>query len=104
MVGALRVTDAGGGQVTLALSDGAAETLDPTTLTIDGAGVLRCLVRGGRLAARLSTSAAATLAEADAVVETPTGPALRLGPREFPIRFVAQRLQQPGDHPGGGAA
>jgi hypothetical protein len=46
-----------------ALSDGSEERLDPSTLTIDPAGVLRCQARGGRLAARLSTSAAAVLAE-----------------------------------------
>lgn len=103
VVGALRLDD-GGARVLLALSDGAEEALDPGTLTVDEAGVLRCAVRGGRLAARLSTSAAATLAEAEALVETPTGPALRLGPRWFPIRARDQRSQQPGDHPGGGAA
>jgi uncharacterized protein len=106
VVGALRLTD--DGRVILALSDGAEETLDPTTLTVDAAGVLRCAARGGRLVARLSTSAAATLA--DAIVEMPTGPALQLGPRRFPIRAWSndpssdQRSQQPGDHPGGGAA
>lgn len=47
----------------LALSDGSDEPLVPETLTIDDAGVLRCLVRGGRLEARLATSAAATLAD-----------------------------------------
>jgi hypothetical protein len=52
-----------GDGLVLALSDGSEERLDPTTLTLDGEGVLRCQVRGGRLAARLSTSAAAVLAE-----------------------------------------
>ena len=47
----------------LALSDGSEERLDAGTLTVDGEGVLRCRVRGGRLEARLSTSAAAVLAE-----------------------------------------
>jgi hypothetical protein len=47
----------------LALSDGTEELLDPTTLTLDDDGVLRCRVRGDRLEARLSTSAAAVLAE-----------------------------------------
>jgi hypothetical protein len=47
----------------ISLSDGAEEPLDPETLTLDGAGILRCLVRGGRLEARLATSAAATIAE-----------------------------------------
>ena len=48
----------------LALSDGAEEILDPRTLTVDGLGILRCWVRGGRLEARLSTSAATMLADA----------------------------------------
>ena len=101
LVGALRVS---GDAVLLSLSDGADEVLDPETLTIDQAGILRCLVRGGRLAARLSNSAATALA--DSIVETPTGPALQLGPRRFSIRVWSddQRSQQPGDHPGGGAA
>src|SRR6185295_9536086 len=45
------------GTVQLALSDGAEERLDPDTLTIDDAGVLRAYVRGGRLEARLASSA-----------------------------------------------
>jgi uncharacterized protein len=49
--------------VTLALSDGSEEPLDPRTLTLDGAGILRCRVREGRLEARLSNSAAAVLAD-----------------------------------------
>jgi hypothetical protein len=47
----------------LALSDGAEERLDPSTLTVDAAGILRGQVRGGRLEARLANSAAAVLAE-----------------------------------------
>src|SRR4051812_1046409 len=58
---AARVDSAG--DVRLALSDGSDERLDPTTLTLDDAGVLRAWVRGGRLEARLSTSAAAVLAD-----------------------------------------
>jgi hypothetical protein len=52
-----------GGRALLSLSDGTEEPLDPATLTCDAAGVLRCTVHGGRLEARLSNSAAATLAE-----------------------------------------
>jgi hypothetical protein len=52
-----------GDEALLALSDGSEEPLDPTTLTIDAAGVLRCRVRGGRLEARLATSATAALAD-----------------------------------------
>jgi hypothetical protein len=65
------------GAIWLALSDGAEETLDPKTLTVDGAGVLRAWVRGGRLEARLATSAVAALGEL--LTETPVGhPALRV--------------------------
>jgi hypothetical protein len=63
-----------GDRVGLVLSDGAEEALDPATLTIDDEGILRCWVRGGRLEARLSTSAAAALAER--IIETDRGPAL----------------------------
>lgn len=52
-----------GDSLLLALSDGAEEPLDPATLTVDAAGVLRCQVRNARLAARLSTSAATVLAD-----------------------------------------
>jgi hypothetical protein len=50
-------------RVLLGLSDGSEEALDPATLTVDDAGVLRCWVRGGKLEARLATSAAATVSE-----------------------------------------
>src|SRR6185503_15309301 len=53
-----RVDARGGVRVYLALSDGAEELLDPATLTVDDAGVLRAWVRGGRLQARLASSAA----------------------------------------------
>jgi len=52
-----------GDTLMVALSDGSEERLDPGTLTVDDAGVVRCRVRGARLEARLSTSAAAVLAE-----------------------------------------
>ena len=52
-----------GERAQLALSDGSEEPLDPATLTLDGEGVLRARVRGGRLEARLATSAVAVLAE-----------------------------------------
>jgi hypothetical protein len=52
-----------GERLLLSLSDGAEEPLDPATMTIDGEGILRCLVRDGRLEARLSTSAATVAAE-----------------------------------------
>jgi hypothetical protein len=51
------------GQLLLGLSDGSEEPLDPATLTVDDDGVVRCWVRGGRLEARLATSAAAAIAD-----------------------------------------
>ena len=73
-----------GDGVLLALSDGSEEALDPTTLTVDDAGVLRARVRGGRLDARLGTSAVAALA--DLLSEERRGaPALTLGGRSYPI-------------------
>jgi hypothetical protein len=76
---------AAGGQVLLALSDGSEEPLDPATLTMDGAGILRCLVRAGRLEARLTTAAAATLA--DLITEDGAGGAtLVLVGARYPIR------------------
>jgi hypothetical protein len=71
-------------RVLLALSDGSEEPLDPATLTIDAAGVLRAWARGGRLEARLATSAAAVLAEH--LAERRDGPVLTLAGREFPLR------------------
>ena len=71
VAGAARIDAAGG--VRLALSDGSEEALDPETLTVDDAGVLRAWVRGGRLEARLTTSAAAVVA--DLMQDPQTGPA-----------------------------
>jgi hypothetical protein len=71
------------GNVRLALSDGNEEPLDPTTLTVDDAGVLRAWVRGGRLEARLASSAAAVLA--DAITEDAGRPLLRLAGRSYAI-------------------
>ena len=72
-----------GDEIFLVLSDGAEERLAPDTLTIDAGGVLRCMVRGGRLEARLATSAAAALA--DLIDDRPAGPALILAGQTFPI-------------------
>jgi uncharacterized protein len=52
-----------GQQALLGLQDGSEETLDPETLTVDAAGILRCRVRAGRIEVRLDTAAAAVLAE-----------------------------------------
>jgi len=56
----------------LGLSDGSEEPLERATLTIDGEGVMRCRVRGGRLEARIATSAAVVLAEK--ITEVRPGP------------------------------
>ena len=72
-----------GDRLLLALSDGSEEELAPETLTVDGAGVLRCRVRGGRLEARLATSASAALAEA--IREEQGRAVLVLGGRRFPL-------------------
>jgi hypothetical protein len=72
------------GPVYLALSDGSEEPLDPATLTVDDAGVLRAWVRGGRLEARLASSAAAVVA--DLVTEADGRPLLRLAGRTYAIR------------------
>jgi hypothetical protein len=69
----------------LALSDGAEEILDPATLDVDDAGVLRARVRGGRLAARLATGAVAALAERLSD-EAPSRSVLTLAGRRWPIR------------------
>jgi hypothetical protein len=79
----LEPLDAGGARVALALSDGSEEPLDPATLTVDAAGVLRARVRGGRLEARLATSAAAALA--DGLSEEAGRPVLTLAGRRFPL-------------------
>jgi hypothetical protein len=67
----------------LALSDGSEEPLDPATLTVDAAGVLRAWVRGGRLEARLATSAAAALA--DSITEVDGRPVLKLAGRSYAV-------------------
>jgi hypothetical protein len=53
----------GEGQAWLSLSDGSEERLDRNTLTAGADGLVRARVRGGRLEARLSTSAMAALAD-----------------------------------------
>ena len=74
-----------GGDVQLALSDGSEEPLDPTTLTVDDAGVLRAWVRGGRLEARLASSAAAVLGDLLSVSEADGRPRLRLAGRSYAL-------------------
>jgi hypothetical protein len=91
VVRALRLAE--GGAVALQLSDGAEEPLDPTTLTIDAEGVLRCWVRGGRIEARLATSAAAVLAER--ITETSRGPALLWPGHAQPQPLAKRRGSRP---------
>ena len=74
-VRSIAVDDAG--RVTLSLSGGLSETLDPATLRQDAEGALYCDVKGGTLAARFDSHAAMqlwALCEEDA-----DGPYLRLG-------------------------
>jgi hypothetical protein len=82
---AARLEGAGANErVMLALTDGSEEALDPATLTVDGAGLLRARVRGGRLEARLATSATAALADRLGE-DAPGRPTLTLGGRRLPI-------------------
>jgi hypothetical protein len=75
--------DAAAGVAYLALSDGSEEPLDPATLTVDEAGVLRAWVRGGRLEARLASSAAAVLG--DAIGDVDGRPVLQLAGRTYAL-------------------
>ena len=78
-----RAARVAGGAVYLALSDGSEEQLDPATLSVDAAGVLRAWVRGGRLEARLASSALAAIA--DLLVDDGGRPALRLADGVHPL-------------------
>jgi hypothetical protein len=83
----VRAARVSGDVVFIALSDGAEEPLDPTTLTIDEHGVMRCWVRNRRLEARIANSAAAVLA--DLIDDGPDlidgRPALILAGRRYPV-------------------
>ena len=81
---ARQVTDGDGERILLALTDGSEEPLDPATLTVDDAGVLRARVRAGKLEARLGTSAAAALADRLSE-EAPGRWVLALAGRRHPI-------------------
>jgi len=76
------------GRVFLALSDGSEEALAPDTLTVDDAGVLYAWVRGGKLEARLATSAAAALADllSEAGGRQQLRPQLRYAGRSYVLR------------------
>jgi hypothetical protein len=67
----------------LHLTDGSAEPLDPSTLTLGRDGVLRCVVKGGHRARflRPAQAALATLLEEP----SPGRYALRVGGRAWPI-------------------
>ena len=84
VVRSVHVGDAG---AVLELSDGTSEALDPASLRIDGHDVPYCDVKGGRLPARFSRSAAFGLlqharAEGEQI-------ALALPTGSFPLRTVA---------------
>ena len=82
---AARIDAAGG--VRLALSDGSEEALDPETLTVDDAGVLRAWVRG-RPPGGAAGDAPPPRVVADAIVVSEAGgrPLLRLAGRSYAIR------------------
>ena len=72
-----------GDTIYLSLSDGSEEPLAPATLTVDDEGVLRALVRGGRLEARLATSAVSALG--DLLGEAEGQATLTLAGRRYPL-------------------
>jgi uncharacterized protein len=81
----LRWEGAGAGErALLGLNDGSEVPLDPATLTIDQAGILRCQVRPNAVEARLATSAASALA--DHIDSAGAQPRLRLAGAAHPIR------------------
>lgn len=71
-----------GERALLGLTDGSEVPLDPATLTIDEAGILRCQVRPNGVEARLATSAASALAEH---IDSGGQPRLRLAGAAHPI-------------------
>jgi hypothetical protein len=90
VVRAARLDGTGEGErVLLALTDGSEEALDPATITVDGEGILRARVRGGRLWARLGTAAVAALAER--LSEEGGRPALSLAGRRLPLAGAPPR-------------
>lgn len=72
-----------GKTVWLGLTDGSEAPLDPRTLTLDQAGVLRCRVRQGRIEARLGPAATSLLSEH--IESGPQGLHLRLEDAIFPL-------------------
>lgn len=78
--------DGDGGWPTVHLTDGAAERLDPATLSIDGAGILHCRVKAALHPARFTRTAQVQLGLLLEEVAGGTGEfVLRLGQRTYPI-------------------
>jgi hypothetical protein len=79
------VEPAGSGPPVLHLSDGTREPLDPATLAVDSAGVLRCRVKGGH---RARFTRAGQVALGLALEEDPAGSgryALTVDGRRWPV-------------------
>ncbi len=77
-------------RLTLHLTDGTEESLDPTTLSVDRDGVLHARVKGGEHRARFSRSAQVDLGLLLEEVPPGTGRfVLRLGMQTFPVRALA---------------
>ena len=74
-----------GDEAQLSLGDGSRESLVPSTLTLDPAGVLSCQVKAGRAKARFSRHAQFQLGER--LVASEHGVLLRLGARVVPLPF-----------------
>lgn len=70
-------------RITVALNDGSSEELAYDTLAVGDGDALYCRVRGGRLEARITTTAYYVIAEH--IEAEGDGFALRLGDRSFPI-------------------
>jgi hypothetical protein len=74
------------GWPTAHLTDGTREKLDPSTLSLDGAGILHCRVKAGLHRARFTRTAQVQLGLALEEVAGGAGQlALRLGDRTYPI-------------------
>ncbi len=80
----VRRVDMDEGGVTLGLSDGTSEPLDPATLRLTEAGILHCRVKGGAHDARFSRPAYYQIAAR--IEESPDGGfRLAIGDRRYPI-------------------
>ena len=70
----------------LRLGDGSLDRLDPATLAVDAAGVLRCRVKGGEHPARFTRQAQLDLGLMLEEAPGAAGFELRLGGRRYPVR------------------